>query len=185
MDSHWLTTFEITWPSVMLGMITGLTYGIVAVGLVLVYRSSRIINFAQGAIGVLGATVLQIAVVEWNVAYWFALPLALLVSAAVGAGSEVVVIRRLRNTPTVIGVVATLGLAQVLLTFSALISSSVTSGTQFPMPDGLPEFDVGALRVTSAYSAMLIMTPLLVLALAYFLRRGWFGLAMRASSSNT
>ncbi|HEY3671461.1 MAG TPA: hypothetical protein VGN51_11050, partial [Acidimicrobiia bacterium] len=97
MNIEWLTHFEVTWPSVLLGMITGLTYGIIAVGLVLVYRSSRIINFAQGAIGALGAAVAGIIVVEWNVSYWFALPIALAVSAGVGAGSEVVVIRRLRN----------------------------------------------------------------------------------------
>ncbi len=48
MNIDWLTHFEVTWPSVLLGMITGLTYGIIAVGLVLVYRTSRIINFAQG-----------------------------------------------------------------------------------------------------------------------------------------
>ena len=64
MNIDWLTHFEVTWPSVLLGMITGLTYGIIAVGLVLVYRSSRIINFAQGAIGALGAALAGVAVVE-------------------------------------------------------------------------------------------------------------------------
>jgi ABC-type branched-subunit amino acid transport system ATPase component/ABC-type branched-subunit amino acid transport system permease subunit len=184
MNIDWLTHFEVTWPSVLLGMITGLTYGIIAVGLVLVYRSSRIINFAQGAIGALGAAVAGIMVVEWNLNYWFALPVALIVSAGVGAGSEVVVIRRLRNAPTVVGVVATLGLAQVLLTFSGLITDSASSGAVFPSPPGLPDFDVGALRVTTAYSAMMIFTPVLVIVLAIFLRRGWFGMAMRASSMN-
>jgi ABC-type branched-subunit amino acid transport system ATPase component/ABC-type branched-subunit amino acid transport system permease subunit len=185
MDFNWLTHFEVTGPSFALGAITGMTYGIVAVGLVLVYRSSRIINFAQGAIGVFGAAIAGVAVVEWNMSYWIAVPIALLVSAFLGAGSEVVVIRRLRDAPTVIGVVATLGLAQVLVIFSSLINSSVTAGAQFPSPVGLPDFNYGALRVTTAYSAMLIFTPLIVIGLVIFFRRGWFGLAMRASSTNT
>jgi ABC-type branched-subunit amino acid transport system ATPase component/ABC-type branched-subunit amino acid transport system permease subunit len=184
MEFTWLTHFEVTGPSLLLGAITGMTYGIVAVGLVLVYRTSRIINFAQGAIGAFGAAIAGVAIVEWNVNYWLALPIALIASGLVGAGCDVVVVRRLRDAPTVIGVVATLGLAQVLLIFSSLVNSSVTAGAQFPSPVGLPDFDFGALRVTTAYSAMMIFTPLIVLALVLFLRRGWFGLAMRASSTN-
>jgi branched-subunit amino acid ABC-type transport system permease component len=87
MNIDWLTHFEVTGPSLALGAITGMTYGIVAVGLVLVYRSSRIINFAQGAIGAFGAAIAGVAVVEWNVNYWLALPVALLASGLLGAGS--------------------------------------------------------------------------------------------------
>ncbi|MET0628673.1 MAG: branched-chain amino acid ABC transporter permease, partial [Acidimicrobiia bacterium] len=179
-----ITNFEVTGPSLVLGAITGMTYGIVAVGLVLVYRSSRIINFAQGAIGALGAALLGVAVVEWGITYWLAFPFALLLSAFAGAASDVVVIRKLNNAPAVIGVVATLGLAQVLLIFSGIINSTAGAGAQFPSPPGFPDFDLGPLRVTTAYSAMLILTPLIVIGLVLFFRRGWFGLAMRASSTN-
>jgi ABC-type branched-subunit amino acid transport system ATPase component/ABC-type branched-subunit amino acid transport system permease subunit len=175
---------EITGPVVVLGAIIGMTYGLLAVGLVLVYRSSGIINFAQGQLGAFGAALLGIAVVEWSVPYWLAFVVALAASAAVGGGSEVLVVRRLQNAPAVIGVVATLGLAAVLATFASLINSSVSNGATFPQPDGFPEFDLGPLKVTQAYSGMLIMTPLLVLGLAWFLRRGWLGVAMRASSAN-
>ena len=73
----------------------------------------------------------------------------------------------------------------MLITFSSLINNNVTAGAQFPSPAGLPDFDFGALRVTTAYSAMMIFTPLIVIGLVIFFRRGWFGLAMRASSTNT
>ena len=179
-----ITHFEVTGPSFALGAVTGMTYGIIAVGLVLVYRSSRIINFAQGAIGALGASLAGVAVVEWGVSYWLAFPLALIVSGFAGAASDVVVIRRLNNAPAVIGVVATLGLAQVLLLFSSIINTSAGQGAQFPSPPGFPDFDLGPLRVTTAYSAMMILTPLIVIGLVLFFRRGWFGLAMRASSIN-
>src|SRR5439155_20359452 len=52
-------------PVIVLGAITGMVYGILAVGLVLVYRSSRIINFAHGQIGAFGAALLGVAVVKW------------------------------------------------------------------------------------------------------------------------
>ena len=179
-----LTHFEVTGPSLALGAITGMTYGIIAVGLILVYRSSRIINFAQGAMGVLGAAIAGVAVVEWGLTYWLAFPLALIVSGFAGAAADVVVIRRLNNAPTVIGVVATLGLAQVLLLLSGIVNNTVAAGSQFPSPDGLPDFDLGPLRVTTAYSAMMIFTPLIVIGLVLFFRRGWFGLAMRAAAVN-
>ena len=50
-------------PVIVLGAIIGMTYGLLAVGLVLVYRSNRIINFAHGEIGAFGAAVFGVAVV--------------------------------------------------------------------------------------------------------------------------
>jgi ABC-type branched-subunit amino acid transport system ATPase component/ABC-type branched-subunit amino acid transport system permease subunit len=180
----WLFNFEVTSGAVALGAIIGMTYGITAVGLVLVYRSSRIINFAQGQIGAIGAAVAGVAVLEWGLDFWVAFPIALLASAATGALAEVIIVRRLRHAPTVVGVVATLGLAQVLLIFSGLINSGVGSGATYPVPSGLPTFDIGAETINAASFAMLVGTPLVVVGLVLFFRRGWFGLAMRASSSN-
>ncbi|MHB8466210.1 MAG: ABC transporter permease subunit [Acidimicrobiales bacterium] len=169
---------------VALGLITGMTYGILAVGLILVYRASRIINFAHGEIGLVGAAVLGLAVAKWHAPYWVAFPIAIAVSAAIGAGSEVVVVRRLRSAPLVITVVATLGLAQFLVLLASVVDASVGGGEGYPQPTFLPRFTIGALLVTPAYSGMLLLTPIIVLALALFLRRGRVGIGMRAASAN-
>jgi branched-subunit amino acid ABC-type transport system permease component len=176
--------FEIPFPVLLLGAITGMTYGILAVGLILIYRSNRIINFAHGEIGAFAAALLGLSVTRWHVPYWVAFPIALAFAGAVGAASEVVVVRRLRNAPAVMSIVATLGLAQFLLLFSLVVNSQASAGRLFPQPSFLPEFDVGALRVTRAYSGMLFLTPLLVAALVWFLRRSRAGLAIRASAAN-
>ena len=55
--------FEIPLPVIVLGAIIGMTYGLLAVGLVLVYRTNRIINFAHGEIGAFGAAVFGTAVI--------------------------------------------------------------------------------------------------------------------------
>src|SRR2546423_6241010 len=101
--------FELTGPVLVLGLITGMTYGILGVGLVLVYRSNRIINFAHGEIGAFAAAFFGIAVTRWHVPYWAAFPVGLAVGGAVGAVAEVGVIRRLRRAPRLMSVVATLG----------------------------------------------------------------------------
>src|SRR5580704_7376949 len=113
--------FHVTGAVIVLGLVTGMVYGILAVGLVLVYRSSRIINFAHGEIGAFGAALLG---------------------------------------------VATLGLGQIISTFSTLVDASVGSGITYPQPSGFPHFGVGALLMTPAYSAMLIVTPVIVVVLA-------------------
>jgi ABC-type branched-subunit amino acid transport system ATPase component/ABC-type branched-subunit amino acid transport system permease subunit len=65
-----------------------------------------------------------------------------------------------------------------------VINSTASAGSLFPEPSFLPVFNVGALRVTPAYSGMLILSPLFVLAIALFLKRSRFGLAMRAAAAN-
>jgi ABC-type branched-subunit amino acid transport system ATPase component/ABC-type branched-subunit amino acid transport system permease subunit len=176
--------FEITGPVMLLGTITGLTYGLLAVGLVLVFRSNRLINFAHGEIGALGAAVLGVAVVKWKIPYWVALPAALGVSAFAGGLTEVAVVRRLRNVPNLMSIVATLGVSQFLLVFSFVINAQAGAGNLYPQPSGFPEFDVGALRVTKAYFGMLVLTPVVVAALTWFLRRTRFGIAIRGSADN-
>jgi len=175
---------QFPFPVLLLGLITGMTYGILAVGLVLIYRSNRIINFAHGEIGAFAAAVLGVTVTRWHVPYWVAFPVALIIAGAVGGLSEVVVIRRLRNAPPVMSIVGTLGLAQFLLLFSLVVNNQASAGRLFPQPAFLPEFDVGALRVTRAYSAMLFLTPLVVIALVWFLRKGRSGLGIRAAAAN-
>ncbi len=176
--------FEITGPVLLLGTITGITYGLLAVGLVLVFRSNRLINFAHGEIGALGAAVLGVAVVEWDLPYWVAFPGALALSAAVGAGAEIAVVRRLRNVPNLMSIVATLGIAQFLLLFSFVLNEQARAGSTYPQPSGFPSFDVGALRVTPAYFGMLVLTPVLVVALTLFLRRSRYGIGIRGSADN-
>ena len=177
-------TLQIPFPVVLLGAITGMTYGILAVGLLFIYRSSKIINFAHGEIGAFGAAMLGLAIIQWHFPYWVAFPLAIALGAAVGALSELAVIRRLRNAPSLMSIVATLGLAQFILYFSFAANSTATAGTQFPQPAGFPSVQVGALTMTPAYSATLILTPFVVAALAFFLIRTRYGLFIRASAAN-
>ena len=168
-----------------LGIISGMTYGILAVGIVLVYRSNGVVNFAHGEIGALGAAVCGLLVVKWSVPFWIAFAAALAVSASAGAATEVAVVRRLRAAPKLMSLVATLGVAQFLLAFSAILNNEARASSTFPQPPGLPEFRIGALLVTRAYSAMLVLSPVIVIGLVIFLRRSRFGLAMRAAAANS
>ena len=74
------------YPSFVLvqGVITGLSYGLLAMGLVLIYRTNRVLNFAQGQLGVVAAVFMVKCFYDFGFNYWFALVLALGLAAAVG-----------------------------------------------------------------------------------------------------
>jgi ABC-type branched-subunit amino acid transport system ATPase component/ABC-type branched-subunit amino acid transport system permease subunit len=184
LDAHGVVKAETPLPVVMLGTIVGLGYGLLSVGLVLIYRTNRIINFAHGQIGAFGAAFFGLAVVKWHIPYWVAFPIALLAAGGCGAAAEAGVVRRLRNAPRLMSVVATLGVGQFLVVFASLINSTASAGALYPQPTGMPEWSVGALVITKYYSGMLFFAPLAVLAIAVFLKRHRFGLAIRASAAN-
>ena len=179
-----MTGFETPLPVVALGSIIGITYGLLAVGLVLVFRSNRIINFAHGEVGAFAAAIFGLLTVRYGLPYYVVLPLALLIGAGTGAAAEVGVVRRLRNAPKLMSIVATLGVGQFLVLFGQVLNSQAGAGSLFPQPPGLPDFELGALRVTQAYSGMLIFGPVAVVALAAFLKYSRVGLAIPSAASN-
>ena len=67
------------------GVVQGLAIAVIAVGVVLVYRATRIINFAVGNMGVVGAALLSLLVVQYHVPFWVALGVALVTGLAFGA----------------------------------------------------------------------------------------------------
>ena len=96
------------------GVVGGLITALVAMGIVLVYRSSRVINFAVGDIGVPAAALLAVMVGKHGWPYWPSLFAALAVGTLTGVLVELAVIRRLFKAPRVIVLVATIGVAQLV-----------------------------------------------------------------------
>jgi ABC-type branched-subunit amino acid transport system ATPase component/ABC-type branched-subunit amino acid transport system permease subunit len=176
--------FEFPLAVMVLGVIIGMTYGLLAVGLVLVFRANKIINFAQGQIGLFAAAMFAVIVAKWGVPYYAALPILVAIGAGVAALAEMVVIRRLRRAPRLMGIVATLGVGQFLLFFASALNPNAGAGIVFPVPPGLPEFQIGALRLNAPYVGILIFGPLAIAGVTLFLRRSRYGLAIRASSAN-
>jgi ABC-type branched-subunit amino acid transport system ATPase component/ABC-type branched-subunit amino acid transport system permease subunit len=175
---------EVPLAVLVLGAIVGLTYGLLAVGIVVVYRSSRIVNFAHGEIGAFAAAIFGVAVTRWHVPYYVALPGALAVGAGVAAVSEVAVVRRLRHAPRLMSVVATLGVGQLLVALAAAFNPRASVGQSYPSPPGLPEFDLGSLRVNQAYMGMLVFAPLAAAGVSLLLSRTRLGVAVRSAAAN-
>jgi branched-subunit amino acid ABC-type transport system permease component len=162
------------------GVFVGLVYGLLAVGLVVVYRGSRIINFAYGETGMLGAFVFSELWIDGGLPLLVALLAGVGLSAAIGAATEVALIRPLRGEPPLTAMVGTLAVAALILTFATR-----RYGLQ---PRFLPPlFEGEGLKVSSitiSPSQMVIAVVVLAVlgALAALYRFSSFGLRLRATA---
>jgi ABC-type branched-subunit amino acid transport system permease subunit len=175
----------VSFPSFVLveGVITGLGYGLLALGLVLIYRTNRVLNFAQGQLGVVAAVFMAKIVDDWHIDYWIGLAVALALAAAVGALCELT-LRRIFDRPRVLVMVATIGLSQVLFLLTALpFVRPHKLSHPFPVPVDW-SFSIGGFVFTPGQVLTLIVAPVVALSIAAFIRWSRWGLAMRAMSEN-
>ena len=94
------------------GISLGSLYGLIAVGIILIYRTNRIINFAAAAVGAVPAIFALLLDVQRHISYLVVLPIALIGGPLLAGWSTSVVMRRFAKSPRLIATVVTLGVAQ-------------------------------------------------------------------------
>ncbi|HEX8731827.1 MAG TPA: branched-chain amino acid ABC transporter permease [Ktedonobacterales bacterium] len=166
------------------GLVTGSLYGLLALGLVLIYRTTGVLNFAYSAISVFAAGFLYILLTGPRMNFWVALPLSLLFAAALGAVVERLFARPVLHAPVFTKAIATLALALVLATIEQAIWPQLAQTEHFPTPFEGAAINVGGVYVTVAALLALLVTAVVVAALTLFLGRTRLGIAMRASADN-
>ena len=174
------------------GLAVGSLYGLIAVGLILIYRTNRIINFAVGAIGAFPAALAGLLVAAKGVSYWLVIPIVLIGGPLIGAAIDVLVIRRFATAPRLIVTVATIGVAQILAfgtlyvpqwlnTEEGLLAQRLVSpASGFRVAD---KFDVTVF--TGDYPLAIGVVALMALGLTAFFRYTRMGIALRASAENS
>ncbi|MEE9417043.1 MAG: ATP-binding cassette domain-containing protein [Acidimicrobiales bacterium] len=167
------------------GLVSGMVFGLLAMGIVLIYRSTRVINFAVGNMGIPASALLALMVINYGFPYWVAFVVAMVVGTLLGAVIELAVIRRLFNAPRVIVLVATIGVAQLM---QAIVASypgiNNDDRPSFPVPVGAEWNDVAGLRVSGPQLTVLVVVPLIAAMLGWVLNRTTFGKTVRASAAN-
>ena len=179
-----MSGYDFTGPVFLLGAMTGLGYALLGIGLVLTYRSSRVINFAHGAVGLFAAALFAVVVGRYGVPYLLGFPAAVLCGGLIGAGLHAGIVRRLDSAPRVLAMVATLGIGEALLLLALSFTSGGLGGRNFPLPPLFPDFDLGPLFVGPSVTALMVLTPVVLAALGLFLWRSRYGIAMRGAASN-
>ncbi len=158
------------------GLGVGSIYALLALGFVVIYRSTRVISFAQPAFMVAGAV--AVSYLSPEVGYLLAVPVAVLVGAALGLVVERTTIRPMIGKPVFVIAIITLGVDVVVRVFvNALIGTDVR---QLGDPWGLETLSLFGVPVQQRFIASFLVTGAVVAALFAFLRWTRFGLAMRA-----
>ena len=169
--------------SVALGIVTGLTYAAFAAGFVLIYRSTGVLNFAHGEVGAFGVALFVLLLAKYSVNWWLSFLLALVACAAIGMAIELIVIRRLFNSPRLVVLIATIGVGQIVL-FAKFRLPSVAAPGPISPPFKATWTPTDHIRLQARELVVLVVVPLLIAVLAWFIARTRFGLAVRASASN-
>ncbi len=176
------TTWTFPRQVIFNGATAGLVYGVLAVGIVLIYRSSRVINFAYGELAALAATLMARLVFHWGWSFFPSLLVVLVVGALLSAVIELTVVRRLFDAPRVILFVATLGVTQLIILLELLLPGTTS---QFDFPTAFTtQFTVAGILVRGEHIVVFAVVPLVTMALAWFLARTRYGRAIRASAAN-
>jgi branched-chain amino acid transport system permease protein len=163
------------------GLTSGSIYALIAVSLVIVYKVSLLICFAQGEFFVIGALTM-ITLVSKGVPMPLAFPLAVIVSALLGAAVEKVLIRPIRNAGVGMLIVMTVAIS-LTLRGSALLIWGKESHILAPFSGGQPIHILGA-TLQPQVLWIVGITCVVLIAIWFFFEKTPFGIAIRACAEN-
>ena len=171
----------------VIGLVFGMLGALTALGMALIFRANRILNFAQGELG-LAPSVGALGLITFSaMPYVFALLFGLGAAVLLGVVVEFVIIRRFAKAPRLILTVATIGLSQ-LLTVASLAIPMIWDRDPMSQKIVAPfdiSFEVAPITFTGNHVIALVVAPIVIIAVAIFLKSTSIGIAVRASAERS
>jgi len=164
------------------GIATGSIYALIAIGIVLIYKCSGVVNFAQGAYAMVGAYVTY-ALTKLGFPALVAVLASMMVLAALGIATERLVLRPMLRAPVVAVMMATLG----ILIFAKAICLAIWGPDQIAFPKIFPEgsINLGGIFMTYNYVAAGVLSATLCAAFLAFYQFTSLGLMQRCAADNS
>jgi len=162
------------------GLVVGSIYSLVALGFVIIYKATKVVNFAQGELVMAGAYVCFSLTVQFQVPFLAAFLMTLVFSVILGLAIERLVLRPLIGEPIISVIMVTVGLSSVLKALVQLLW-----GTQLrAYPQVLPQEPVfiAGLPVSPVYIAAFALSAVLFFVFSAFFKYSRLGVAMRATA---
>lgn len=176
--------FPLPTGAMLSGAILGLVGALGAVGLALVWRANRVVNFAQGDLGAFPATLTVLLITLSGLPWILGVLLGLGAAVVVGVLADLLVVRRFARSPRLLLTVATLGIAQVLAFGSLLLPELWGEGPgirRIPPPFEL-NLQIGGVGFNANDLIAVLVAPVLLAGVALMLRRTDTGVAVRAAA---
>jgi branched-chain amino acid transport system permease protein len=164
------------------GILVGLMYSLIALGFVLVYKSTDAINFAQGEFVMIAGVVVAVGLAAGGMPLWLAAAIGVASMVAFGFGLERVMLRRLIGRPVIAVVMATIGLASVLRGIGPSTFGAGTKTLPLPIPD--EPFILGPLFIPPIQVLGAAVSLLFLAGFGWFFLKSRNGIAMRAVADN-
>jgi branched-chain amino acid transport system permease protein len=168
---------------VVSGIVVGSIYALAALGLVLVYKSSRVANFAHGQIIAAGAFITFFLTVRLGVPIFFSFLASMLITFFLAMSVERIFLRRLIGEPIISVIMVTIGLASI---FDGLIYLTPFGSENFSFPAFLPteSIVVGGVSISWTQLVGVIITFILIGLFSWFFKKSTVGISMRAVSDD-
>ena len=168
---------------VVAGLASGSIYALLALGIVIIYRSTGIVNFAQGEMATF-TTFIAWTLVDHGVSYWLAFALTLVIAFVGGVALERTIVRRVEGGPVITAVILTIGLFILLGGLSNWIWKAEVRSFPPDRPFPTSAWDVGGVAISKQDAGILVVAVVLVAALWALFQFTKLGLALRASALN-
>jgi len=160
------------------GLIIGATYSLMAVGLTMIFGMMDIINFAHGEIYMLGAVFAYYFTSLLGLNYFESLAFSIILVMAFGFIFDQLVLRKLRNEPTLITILVTIGLSIFLQSTVMLFWGPSPQGIPSPFPQKTIQF--GPIFLTPLKIFMAVITVVVIIGLHLMIQKTMLGKTMRA-----
>jgi branched-chain amino acid transport system permease protein len=172
--------YELLTQLLVNGVIVGALYGVVAMCFVLIYKSTQIVNFAQGEFLLIGAWVCFHLLTAFSLPFWVGFPLTLVFMMLFGILLQVVVLRPMIGKPIISVIMMTIGLTMFFHSLMAALFGGWARS--FPEVFSSRSVNILGLQVQTAYMMSLIVSVIIMVGFYYFFKYSRMGLAMRATA---
>lgn len=164
-----------------LGLISAGIYAVFAVGIVLVYRGTKVLTFAGGEVGTAGLYLAAFLVTDHGAPWVVGAVVAVLAASLLGAAFEFFLVRRARDADPVVTSILTVGLTALIVAVEINLYGQSPKELKPPFTHGV---DVDGVIVSPTQIAAIVLAALLGFGLQAFLRRTDFGLAILAAADD-
>lgn len=166
------------------GIAQGCVYGLIALGIVLIYKATESVTFAQGDLMMLGAFLGFVLLTALGFPFWITVPSVIVAMGLFGLFVERLVIRPILGQPTFSIVMLTFGVAYVVRGLVTMIPGIGTETHKLPVPYAGQTVSVGGVVIPVEFLVAIAATAVLCLLLYLLFRRSRIGIAMQAASQN-
>ncbi len=162
------------------GLVVGCIYALVAMGFVIIFKSTSVLNFAQGEFLLVGAYISMVMMAGYKVPFYLAVLITLMFAIVLGLAIERLILRPMIGEPVISVIMVTLGLSSIL---RAIVQGIWGTDTR-PFPEIFPTAPVlfGPVPVSRAYLWTVGCVFLLLVLFTLFFKYSRFGIAMRATA---